>query len=190
MQAGGGFIKNKQRGALLLLTKIVSKLYALIFTSGKGRRRLPEFDISQPHFLQRQQSLDNALLSGTFHFREKFYRLIDCHIKHIEDIFPSIFNVEHFLLIPLPVTALTSQSDICHKLHLNCYRTIALTFLTSTAISVVREISGIKAHLFSRLLLGKETTYFIKSLKIGCSIAPRRLSDRILVDKIHAFNKL
>ena len=87
--------------------------------------------------------------------REEFNSLIHSHVKNIVNILVVEFHFEHIVLETLAVARFARKRKVSHKLHLDCNRSFALTFLASSALGVEREIAWRVAHLLGKRLVGK-----------------------------------
>ena len=117
--------------------------------------------------------------------REEVHSLIHAHVQYVIYIFPTVSHLQDFRLEPLSATSLADHLHVRHKLHGDSYKSLSLTFGTTSAIRIEREIIGLIAIYLRILLLGKEFTDIIINLKICDSIGAGTSSDRILIDIFH-----
>ena len=67
---------------------------------------------------------------------EKVHGFIDGQFQHIDDGLLMVFNIEHFFLVPLTLTAFALQEEVGHKLHFNFDDTFSFTFLAPSALDI------------------------------------------------------
>ena len=184
VQAGSRFVEDKHHRCLLFVGQKRGQFDPLIFAARQGTRRLSEFDVANAHGLQRQQAFDDAAFDGAIRCGKKVDSLIDRHFEHIKDILPTITHLQHIVFETLPVARLALQHQIGHKLHRHGYGAFALTFGTTSAILVEREIGRRESHLFGQRLVGKEFANLVVRFDVGYGVGAGRFADRTLADKL------
>ncbi len=146
---------------------------------------MTESDVAKSDLLQRQQTANDFLFCRAAAFAKEGNGIVDGHVKHIVDIPSAIGYVQDIALEPLTMAFLAGYGYVGHELHLYGDCALTLAFLASATLGVEGEISGSEPHLLGSLLVGKETTYLIVGLEIGCRIASCGASDRVLINKLN-----
>ena len=177
----GGLVEDEKRGFAALLAEVVSQFDALVFTARKGGRRLPQFDVAQPHILQRAQAFGH--LTGLVGV-EKVDGLIDRHVEDVVDVLVVEFHLQHLGFEALTVATLAFQHEVGHKLHLNAHGALALALLAPAAIGIEGEKGGCHLHLFGQRLVGHQAPDFVVGLDVGHGVGARGLADGVLVDEV------
>ena len=189
MQSGSRFVKYKhyflRLGLPLAHGQEICKFDSLAFASGKRGTALSELYIAKSDRLKKAKSVHYGCSQIFFPGREEVHSLIHAHVQYVIYIFPTVSHLQDFRLEPLSATSLADHLHVRHKLHGDSYKSLSLTFGTTSAIRIEREIIGLIAIYLRILLLGKEFTDIIINLKICDSIGAGTSSDRILIDIFH-----
>ena len=189
MQSRRGFVEDEHHAALRrILCQERRQFHALALAARERRRRLPEFDISQSHVLQRFQPFDDALAGRILALlAEERDGVVYGHFQHVVDRLSAVFDLQHFIAETPTAARLANQLHVGHELHRDFDDALALTLLAASSRDVERECRGPQSVVLGIGLVRVEFPDFVVGFDVGHGVGARRLADGILVDHFDRF---
>src|SRR5215475_14011426 len=140
MQTTGWLIQDVKRASGRFLGQLGCQFYALRFTTGKCRCRLPQPQITEPNIQHRVQFVRNA-----WNISKETRRFVHRQIEHIGDVLSFVSNLQRLTIVASPVTHFALDVNIRQKMHLDLDQSAAFAIFAATAFDVKTETSGIIA---------------------------------------------
>ena len=175
MQPRRRLVEDEHHAALgAVLGQERCQLHALALAARKGRRRLPELDVTQPHVLQRFEPFDDAFAGRVLSvLAEKRDGVIDGHLQHVVDRLAAVFHFEYLVAETLAAAGLAHQFDVGHELHRDLDDPLALALFAAASRDVEREGRRPQSRMLGVGLVGEQLADLVIGLDIGHGVRPR-----------------
>ena len=139
---------------------------------------MAQLEVFQPDVDQRLQ------LAGDLRdVLEQPERLGDVQFEDVRDRVPLELHAQRFAVVPVALTHRTRHPDVRQKIHLQLGRPVAVARGAPSAVDVEREPAGGVSPRLGLVHLGEQVSDLIEHLHVSRRVAPRRASDRALVDR-------
>src|SRR6516225_6447785 len=140
MQTTGWLIQNIKRAPGRFLGQLGCEFYALRFTTGKRRRRLPQPQITEPNIQHRIQFVRYAR-----NISEKTRRFVHRQVEDVGDVLPLVSNLQRLTIVASPMAYFALDINVGHKMHLDLDQSAAFAIFAAAALDVKAKTSGIVA---------------------------------------------
>ena len=177
VQAGGGLIQDIYCLAGAPAGKLCRQLHALCLAAGKGRRRLSDLDIPQPHIVQGLQ-----LALYFWQVLKEGQALFHAHLQYIIDALALIFDLQRLPVIALALAHLAGDIHIRQKVHRDLQNTGALARLAPAALHIKGEPPNLIPPHFGLVGGSKNLPNVIEHPGVGGRVAAGRPPYGALVD--------
>jgi hypothetical protein len=183
MQAGGGFVEQKQRATFRRLGEVGREFQPLGLARGERAGRLAELQIIEADV--------NQLFETSLYFRltaKEAKSLPGRHGKNIRNAFAAVFDGQDLLAVAGAVALTTFLLHVRHKLHVDREETLALTGAAAAGFDIEAEMAGgvvVRAGLDG---FGEDLTNRIEGFDVRGGIDPRRAANECLIDEKHIVN--
>ena len=144
MQAGGRLVQNIKRSAGGFAAEFGRQFDALRFAAAQGRRRLPEPDVAQADFRQRQAGIINLR-----HGAEKCHRFIHRHVEHVGDVLAFVIDLQRLAIVTAAIARFARHVNRRQEMHFNFDQPVALAFLATAAFDIETEPARLVAANFA-----------------------------------------
>ena len=155
-----------------------SELDALGFAAGERGGGLAEADVSQSHFVEDVELVDNFGEAG-----EVGERFLDRHVEDVVDVAALVLDVEDGIFVTSSVAFFAGKFDVGEELHLDSNGAIAFADVAAAAGDVEGEAAGGEALALGVGLGGEEGADFVEGLDVGDGVGARGAADGRLVDE-------
>ena len=126
-----GFVQNVKRTSRILLGQLGGQLHTLALTARERSARLSQLDISQPHFLQ-----DLNLIQDVGLVLEELHSLIDGHVQHVGDAAATETHFHRLAIISFSAAHLTRHGDIGQEVHLDGLVAVSAAGFATPALDI------------------------------------------------------
>ena len=110
------------------------------FAAAQCRPRLPQPQIAQAHFRQRQAAIINVR-----HGAEERHRFVDGHVQDVSDVHPLVMNLERLAIIAAAIARFARHVNRRQEMHLDLDQPVALAFLATPALHIEAEPARVVA---------------------------------------------
>ena len=177
VQTGGGFVQDVEGPAGAALGQFAAELDPLGLAAGKGRGRLTEPDVAQPHVPQ----------GGHFVFYgrnvlEKLHGLADGHVQNIGNGSASIGHLEGVPVVPAAAADVAGDIDIGQEMHFDLDDAVAFTGFAPASFDIEGEPARLVAAGPGLGEPGEQVPDMGEDAGIGGRIGARGPADRALID--------
>src|SRR6185369_9404297 len=147
METRGRLIENVKCPPGGATREFLGELHALRLAAGQGGRCLADMYVAQTYLLQHRH-----LVADRRHRLEEIDPFLDRHLQYIGNRLPLEGDVERLAVVALALALVALHIDIGQEVHLDLDDTVALAGLTTAALHVEGEATGLIA---TRLRLRK-----------------------------------
>ena len=178
MKTRGRFIEDIESTAGRTFGEFACQFDALSFTSGKGRGGLTEFDVVEPHIVERLQFVANR--RDVF---EELEQLLDIHLEDVGDRLAFVEDLERFPAITVSTAIGASDPDVGEKVHFEFRRAVSLAGFAASSLDIETETAGLVTALFGFGQFGEEFANLVEDFDVGAGVGAGRSTDGRLVDR-------
>ncbi len=178
VQAGGGFVEDKQRPFGGRLGQVGGQFDPLCFAARKGGGGLAQAEIAEAYV---GENLETLLEFGRI--REEAEPFGDGEAEHLMDIESLVLDVEDRLLETGAAALFADEFDVGEELHFDGDGAVALADFAAAAGDVEGEVAGGVAFAVAIGRGGEQVADDVEGLDVGDGIRTRGAADGGLVDE-------
>ncbi len=173
VQTRGRLVEQVQRLSGALLDQLAGELDPLRFAAREGRGGLAEFQIVEPHVVQRLQ-----LVSHLGDILKMLQGLLHVHLEHVGDVLALEANLQRLAIEAVAFAHRAGHPDVGQEVHLQLVRAVAFAGLAAPARDVEAEPPRLVAPLPRLGQMGEQIANLVEQFDVRGRVRAGRAADR------------
>ncbi len=180
VETRGRFVQEVQRLAGTAFDQFACQLDPLRFAAGECGGGLTQFEVVEPHIVQRLQ-----LVADQRNVFEMVKCFLDIHLQHIGDRLAFVLHLQRFAIKPMSAADGAGDPHGGQEVHFQFVRAVSLAGLAAAPLDVKAEATRLVAPFFRFGQLGVQLADFVKDFDVGGRIGTGCAADGRLIDGDH-----